>query len=145
MTSVFINENKYGFTIKRKNKTNLKFEAQNCICMNPIEKNSSMWFLKIKLPDDIANEIKKIEIECNNTIKNYNLLTSIDENSCINIKIPFRYNKFECDFVNSDDYRIISSDIELKNVLTINIECINIWKNEHCFGLTWKTKFIKKF
>jgi len=144
MSSVVINENKYGFTIKRQNKISLKFEAKNCMCMNPIEKNSSIWFLKIKLPYDIAQEIKQIENDSNNIINNYQLLTAIDENLCINIKIPFRYNKFECAFVDINDCRIISNDIQPNNLLTIHLECINIWKNEMFFGLTWKTKFIKK-
>ena len=144
MSSVTIHENKYGFTIQRKNKTNLKFEAQNCVCVSSIQKNSSMWFIKIKIPDDISQRIKTIENDSNNIIHNYRLLSSIDENSFMNIKIPYRYNKFECDFVDADDHRIISSDIEPNDLLSLNIECMNIWKNDNCFGLTWKTKFIKK-
>ena len=78
MSTVIISENKYGFTIQRKNKTHLKFEAQNCKCINSIEKNDSMWFIKIKVPDDIAEAINNIEKESQNMISNYKLLSSID-------------------------------------------------------------------
>lgn len=144
MATISINENKFGFTIQRKNKTSLKFEAKNCICMKSIQKNDSMWFIKIKIPNDIYNIIKNIEIQSNNIINNYKLLSSIDEDLCMNIKIPYRYKKFECDFYDNYNQRITSDELKESDNLTINIECLNIWKNDGCFSLTWKTKFIKK-
>lgn len=144
MTTISINENKYGFTIQRKNKTNLKFEVTNCKCIMPINQNDSMWFIKIKVPDDVIEEIINIEKQANNIIKKYELLSSLDNDMYMNIKIPFRYRKFECDFYNKDEQRIISSDITPDDILTINLECMNIWKNDKFFSLTWKTKLIKK-
>ena len=144
MTTISILENKYGFTIQRKNKTNLKFEAQNCKCMNPISQNESMWFIKIKVPTDVAEKIIDIEKRANTVICNYKLLSSLDNDMCMNIKIPFRYKKLECEFYNHDNKRIISNDIIINDTLSLNIECINIWKNDKYFGLTWRTKFIKK-
>ena len=34
--------------------------------------------------------------------------------------------------------------IKENDVIQINMECTNIWKNENVYGLTWKTSFIKK-
>ena len=144
MTTITINENKYGFTIQRKNKTSLKFEAKNCICIYQISENDSMWFIKIKVPDDIAEKIIDIEKQANNIITRYEVLSSLDKDMCMNIKIPFRYRKFECDFYNHNEQRIISNDIICDDILTINLECMNIWKNDKFFSLTWKTKFMKK-
>ena len=144
MTTISIVENKYGYTIQRKNKTSLKFEATNCKCVLPINQSESMWFIKRKPPNDIVEKIINFEKQANNIIKKYELLSSLDNDLCINIKIPYRYRKFECDFYNHNDQRIISNDIETDDTLTINLECINIWKNDKYFSLTWKTKLIKK-
>ena len=144
MTTISINENKYGFIITRKNKTNLKFEATDCKCISPIYNDGSTWYIKVQLPKDVAERIIDIEKQSNNIISKYELISSIDNNMCINIKIPFRYKKFECEFFNIDNQRIISNDIIMNDSLKINIECINIWKNNKYFSLTWKTKLIKK-
>ena len=145
MTTITINENKYGFTIQRKNKKPVKFEAKNCKCILPINKNDSMWFIKIQLPNDVAEKIIDIEKQTNHIISNYELLSSLNNDMYINIKIPFRYRKFECDFYNfNDNQRITSNDINTDDELTIEMECTNIWKNEKYFSLTWKTKLIKK-
>ena len=144
MTTISINENKYGYTIQRKNKTSLKFSVTNCTCILPIDQNKSMWFIKIKVPDDVSKNIIDIEKQANNIIRNYELLSSLDNDTCMNIKIPYRYKKFECEFFNKEDQRIISSDIISDDNLKINLECMNIWKNDKYFGLTWKTKIIKK-
>lgn len=144
MSKLSISESKYGFSISRKNKSNLKFEATNCMCVKQIEKNDSIWFIKIKVPNDIAVVIREIECEANSKIVNYNLLSSIDNDFCMNIKIPYRYKKFECDFFDILENRIVSDEIQIDDTICIHIECNNIWKNEACCGLTWKTKLIKK-
>ena len=71
MTTISINENKYGFTIQRKNKTSLKFEATNCKVIFPINQSESMWFIRIKVPNDVAEQIIDIERQSNSLIKNY--------------------------------------------------------------------------
>ena len=57
MTTISINENKYGFIITRKNKTNLKFEATDCKCISPIYNDGSTWYIKVQLPKDVAERI----------------------------------------------------------------------------------------
>ena len=144
MSTITINENKYGFSIQRKNKTCLKFEVTNCKCILPINQNDSMWFIKIKVPDDVIEKIIDIEKQANNIINKYELLSSFDNDMYMNIKIPFRYRKFECDFYDKNEQRIISSDIIIDDTLIMNIECTNIWKNNNFFSLIWRTKLIKK-
>ena len=144
MSNIFINEKKYGFTIKLKNKSTLKFKVQNCKCISSINQNDNMWFIKIQVPDNVDNKIIQIEKEVNNIVTKYELLSSLDNDSYINLKIPYRYNKFECDFFNNNDQRILSNDICPDDILTIDFQCINIWKNDKYCSLTWKTKFIKK-
>ena len=109
-----------------------------------MQKNDSMWYIKVQVPEDIKMFVNEIDTHLRENIKNHNLLSSLDKTNYLTVKIPYRYNKFECTFINKHDDRILSCDIMKNDTLDIHIECVNIWKNERSCGLTWKSSLIKK-
>ena len=62
----------------------------------------------------------------------------------IDIKIPYRYKRFECDFKDCDDSYITSQSICKGDILKTELELSTLWKENGFSGMVWRTKKIKK-
>ena len=148
MFGIQFTKTKYATKVTR-NKSILKFESRNCKCVKQIhqEDGKKTWCIIIEIPEDIINIIKDIDsaaaIHCGENA----YLNSVFENK-MKVKIPYRYNKYECTFMDDEGRLIVSSDIKEGDLISLEIMCVNLWEiqNERgtLCGLTWQTKLIKK-
>ena len=131
-TSVFANNNK------------IYLQLDNCTCVKPIHsKKDKQWIISVKVPDDINDLIMKIDTACRTYSGSKQFINSVYENT-IDIKIPFRYRKYECTFIDKDNHRITSGDFEAGDSMSLSIECQNLWSMNGFSGLLWRTNMLKK-
>lgn len=60
------------------------------------------------------------------------------------VKIPYRYNRYETIFKDSQDIYITSSDLKEGDNIEIELNCTTMWDINNTCGLVWKTNLIKK-
>ena len=63
----------------------------------------------------------------------------------MNIKLPFRYNKFELDIFNKNDIRMTPYDLEHGDSVDVDLTCKGLWICGHTSSITWTANSIKVF
>lgn len=125
------------------NENNSKVILENVVCkiIDKPYKKENKWYMKVKILDDNIKYIENIDKTFEKTIENE--VQKALFNDILILKIPYRYNKFECKTFDKDLHYI--SCYELKE--NDNIEC-NM--THACFSLqktkylsTWKVNQIK--
>ena len=146
MLDIYFTKTKFGSKLT-KNKLPIKLDLKNCKCIQKIhqEHPKGAWHMTIEVPDDVSNILKEIDASCISYCENKSFLNSIHDNK-MKVKIPYRYRKFECEFFDSKQNRIISSDIVEGTIISLKVDCTNLWDIENGLGklcgLTWQTKSI---
>ena len=135
-------------TLLRHNDSKIVLNIKQCICINSIYQDcNKTWHIKVKIPKDIVNLIQDIDNK-SKTFCNTEYLYSTTNEDELKIKIPYRYKKFECVFKDKNNNLLVSSDIKSNDILSINIECVNLWSlttdQGDLSGLLWKTQLIKQ-
>lgn len=59
-------------------------------------------------------------------------------------KIPFRFKKYECEFVNKNGSHIVSTDIIKESVVNLQIKAASIWiqRDTKQVGILWQIKHV---
>ena len=135
--------NKYGTNVYVNNKK-IHLYVENCKVIQSIHsKKENNWYIIIEIPDDIAEFIRTVESASVEHVKPHSCVRSLRKN-IIDVRIPFRYRKFECSFHDSDNSRIVSEDIKENDNICLNLELQTLWCIESIYGLLWRTDMIKK-
>lgn len=142
MNDLKFTKTKFGTKITRKHSP-LKLELKNCKVIYRINKeNTKTWNIGISVQDDVRDLIRDIDMKAKSNSETENFLYS-NCDGVLKVKIPFRYNKFECEFRDDAGNLIVSSDIIENDYISLNVEC-SMWSINNVCGLTWQTKLIKK-
>ena len=124
-----IEKHRYGFHIQYNNNP-LMCLCENCECHTTITNVEKVWYIYIKLSGKSYEVIKDIENQAMNIMKKhgYNFYTSLNEN-ILQVKVPYRYKKFEAEFFDINKNRIISTDIQEYDKVNIHLKCKNVYTN----------------
>lgn len=59
-------------------------------------------------------------------------------------KVPFRFNKYECEFVNKNGSHILSTDIVKDSVVNLQLKAASIWiqRDSKHVGILWQVKHV---
>jgi len=141
-----IQKNKYGYNIQYNNKI-INCLCEKCECEIPIKQIEKVWYIYIKLSHKAYEIIKQIEddAEKNMNTNGYSFFHSLSNTNILQVKIPYRYKKFEAEFFDINKNRIISSDIKEFDKINVHLKCKNIYTNDSKQArLAWCTQLIIK-
>ena len=138
-------KNRYSTNIFREDSSIVKLKL-NCECFKEVNIEKNVHTISIKLSDSVLELIKDIEhqgqIHCTNNNKFDQYVNSLN-NDILQVKIPYRYKKYEATFYNNDNDLITIFDIKEGNNIEIELECKSLWTINNFCGITWKTNKIK--
>ena len=135
----FINNKCFEIVSKKKSPCRLKLK--DAICSKQVNKIGSYYFIEIKLEGTFRDFVNSVQNTANNKVPQ--TVAFISNPNYILVKIPFRYNKFECD-VNYKNSTQTVYDISVGNKINIDLTLKSLWwNNEHGY-LTWIANSITK-
>ena len=134
---------KFNNLIYANNNDNSKIIYQNVPC-EIIEKpysTSKKWYMKVKITNkDILNEIQSIDDIFKKIHKDLQCALS---NDIIVLKLPYRYNKFECSVYDSHGDLYTCYELENENDVFVDITHACFSLQEFKYLSTWKVLQIK--
>jgi hypothetical protein len=164
ITEFYDHYDRYIFNINdpKKNYHNLNYyltvNTPVTVKSNGIEKNFEKYALNFQFNNDspLFKIIRGIEEFCERKIikenpidyNGYEFKSSvyIKNNNCLMYaKIPFRFNKYECEFVDKSGKHIQSTDITKDSIIDImHLKAASIWiqRNTKQIGILWQIKYI---
>jgi hypothetical protein len=118
------------------------YSIKNAIVTKAPYEASKKWYMQLKLDDEQGLKVYEFEkkYQTDNNIAKFQ--HSIYMNHIV-IKIPFRYNKFECNVI--DKFGDFSSCYEVKqsDIIECKLEHAGFSNQQGNILSTWKTKNIK--
>lgn len=153
----------FDITDPRKNYFNLNyylFTEPNPVIVKSdgIETNFGKYAINFQFTKDtpLFKIIRAIEEFCERKIINsdqigfggYTFKSSLYEKRDGSIlfyaKVPFRFNKYECEFVNTNGSHIMSTDIIKNSLVNLQLKASSIWirRDTKQIGILWQVKHV---
>jgi len=120
--------------IQTKKNLPCRLKLQNAICSKEVHQIGSNYFIEIVLEGTFRDFVHSVQNIADTKVPK-NIAFSSNPNTIL-IKIPFRYNKFECSVTYESSNKTIY-DISNKNKIIIDLTLKSLWWNNEYGYLTW--------
>lgn len=129
-----------------KDKGPIYMETPILRCPFGLEKSYDNYLIKLQINEDCCKFVEDIEKKMSDYLELDEIKTQIQKSKnylpLLICKLPYRYNKFECNVTNIEGNYINPYKIEKNTKMKCVLYLDNIWKYNDNFYYRWKVKDI---
>ena len=136
----FIREHPEFYKIKH-NKKPLRLKVYEMPCIVGHRTIVDKHVISVDVEDQFNELVSYIDKESERIVPPG--VTFVNSSNMMNVKLPFRYRKFEIDILDTNGLRITPYDIKAGDKLDIDITCSGLWITGSVASVTWTANKIQ--
>lgn len=127
----------------------ISYTISKCTLIENPYMTNKKWYMKVRIESENDETFfNNLDVKLINLIKNQNITFSTCQKSLYNkvlvLKIPFRYNRHECNVIDENNDTTTIYDLCVNDTLKLDITHACLSKHEENILSTWKVNTITK-